>query len=223
MKVFVDSIVSEWLVVSLPIPPKHLLLNGLPPSGSSRTSPGSSLRVLAPAHRAMSAFHIFLPDTFLNNFLIGVGTSLQLSATIKLKEEGKTGNQRDQCVEDDEAFSERFVWQDAHKADQAQEEEFHAEESGATPTGSSARGESGQLDGHGPPGTEPDQRERAIALAEALSSEYPQRPPPAPRLPPGQFRLAKNGSPAPGRGPAAIVARPAPVHRPTTGADPACV
>src|SRR6266516_1035672 len=108
------------------------------------------------------------------------------------------------------------------KADQAQEEEFHAEESGAPPTGSSARGESGQLDGHGPPGTEPDQRERAIALAEALSSEYPQRPPPAPRLPPGQFRLAKNGSPAPGRGPAAIVARPAPVHRPTTGADPAC-
>src|SRR6266516_6926340 len=150
-------------------------------------------------------------------------TRSTLSATIKLKEEGKTGNQRDQCVEDDEAFSERFVWQDAHKADQAQEEEFHAEESGATPTGSSERGESGQLDGHGPPGTEPDQRERAIALAEALSSEYPQRPPPAPRLPPGQFRLAKNGSPAPGRGPAAIVARPAPVHRPTTGADPACV
>src|SRR6266516_894691 len=135
-----------------------------------------------------------------------VGTPFTASATIKLKEEGKTGNQRDQCVEDDEAFSERFVWQDAHKSDQAQEEEFHAEESGATPTGSSARGESGQLDGHGPPGTEPDQRERAIALAEALSSEYPQRPPPAP-----------------GRGPAAIVARPAPVHRPTTGADPACV
>src|SRR6266516_1961946 len=115
-------------------------------------------------------------------------TRSTLSATIKLKEEGKTGNQRDQCVEDDEAFSERFVWQDAHKADQAQEEEFHAEESGATPTGSSARGESGQLDGHGPPGTEPDQRERAIALAEALSSEYPQRPPPAPRLPPRPFR-----------------------------------
>src|SRR6266516_1505484 len=90
-------------------------------------------------------------------------TRSTLSATIKLKEEGKTGNQRDQCVEDDEAFSERFVWQDAHKADQAQEEEFHAEESGATPTGSSARGESGQLDGHGPPGTEPDQRARAIS------------------------------------------------------------
>src|SRR6266487_1790346 len=109
---------------------------------------------------------VLSPTHFLNNSLIGVGTSLQLSATIKLKEEGKTGNQRDQCVEDDEAFSERFVWQDAHKADQAQVEEFHAEESGATPTGSSARGESGQLDGLGPPGTQPDQREKAISISQ---------------------------------------------------------